>query len=74
MIPPTPTFLPPVTPSVDTANLSIWEGASTAVQYMNLHQDVVFIVQVIVLVIIVLGGLFMLIRELQQLIEDDGDA
>jgi hypothetical protein len=70
---PTPTPLPPAVPRVDITGFDLWDTASTAVQYLNMHQDVIFVLQVIMLVSIILGAVTILIRALRQPAEEDSD-
>jgi L-asparagine transporter-like permease len=74
MIPPTPTYLPPGVPHFTLpTEFSLWGGASTAVQVWNWSGQWQAIIQVLAIVMLVIAGMYIVIKFINQMSRRDSE-
>ena len=74
MIPATPTHLPPGVPNFTLpTEFSLWGGASTAVQVWNWIDQWQMILQVLFIVMIVIAGMYIVIRFINKMTAKDSE-
>jgi heme/copper-type cytochrome/quinol oxidase subunit 2 len=74
MLPPTPTPFPPGAMQFDLGNVySLWSATDPAIQVWNWLGDFALILQVFILLVVVIAGMYILFKFIKQFTRRDAE-